>query len=86
MSEVLPVTGNAEDKQAKEYGRMVVWAMKHWSFIWKAVSAASFAGWVTYNTIQTLKAEMVQVKSDVSAIRKDVVKMDEKIDRLLRRR
>lgn len=71
MAEVLPVSG-AEDKQVKEYGRMVLWAMKHWAFIWKAAVGIGSLAWLTYSTIQTLKSEMKEVKKDVATIKEDV--------------
>ena len=82
ISNTISQNGNmAEEKQVKEYGRMVLFVIKH-KTAFGLIGGGLLAG---YTTIQTLKSELVQVKSDVTSISNKVDKFDDKLDKLIQR-
>ncbi len=57
--------GNAEEAQIKEYGKIVLWGIKHKAAIFWVLTAC-YSG---YQFIQTMKRELVDVKKDVAEIK-----------------
>lgn len=63
----------AEEKQIKEYGRWVLFVIKHKV----AFSALGTALLAAYTSFQAFKGELASVKEDVSVIKSDIRELKE---------
>lgn len=70
IAEAISQNGNApaEEKEVREYGRMVLFVVKHKAAF--ALIGSMIIG--AYTTIQTMKGELEGVKSDVTTIKQDL--------------
>lgn len=80
MADVL--SANGEEKQAKEYGKMVLFVMKH-SKLFLFLCAAVYGAW---QTVQAIKFELALVQKEVTELKTKIDKFDDKLERILRHR